>query len=260
MSRVFITGSTDGLGYLAAKRLISEGHDVLLHARNAERAAEVHSRLPRAMGVVIGDLSSIAQTRRIADQVGAYDPLDAVIHSAGVHGGARLETEDGLPRIFAVNVLAPYLLTALVARPERLVYLSSGMHRGADASLSDPLWTRRAWDSTTAYSESKMHDLMLALAVARRWPTTLSNAVDPGWVPTKMGGPSAPDDLDEGCRTQAWLASSADAAAQVTGRYFHHGSPQQADPAASDPDRQDRLLELCQSLTGVAINPSRRRA
>ena len=257
MSRIFITGSTDGLGLLAARVLSSEGHEVVLHARNPERAEQVRGRLPAASEILVGDLSSIAQTRRLAERANAAEPFDAVIHNAGVYGGGRLETEDGLPRIFAVNVVAPYLLTALLQRPERLVYLSSAMHRGAEADLQDPLWTRRRWDSTAAYSESKMHDLMLATAVARRWPGTLSNAVDPGWVPTKMGGPSAPDDLDEGCRTQAWLAASTDEAARVTGQYFHHGSPQQADPAAGDPDQQDRLLELCRSLTGVPLGDQR---
>ena len=119
-----------------------------------------------------------------------------------------------------MNTLAPYVLTALVERPKRLVYMSSGMHRGADASLADVDWRKRRWQGAEAYAESKLHDVLLAFAVARRWPSVLSNAVNPGWVPTKMGGPGAPDDLDEGARTQAWLATSDEAAARVSGRYF----------------------------------------
>jgi NAD(P)-dependent dehydrogenase (short-subunit alcohol dehydrogenase family) len=254
MAHVFITGSTDGLGFMAAEVLASEGHDVVLHARNAGRAEDARRRLPGAEGIVTGDLSSIEQTRRLADQVNECGPFDAVIHNAGVYGRERVETGDGLPGIFAVNVLAPYLLTALIQRPQRLVYLSSGMHRGANADLSDPLWKQRKWDSTAAYSESKLHDLLLTFAVARYWPATYANAVNPGWVPTKMGGASAPDDLDAGCRTQAWLAVSSDDAAHVTGKYFHHMRSQAADPFANDPDRQDRLIELCGTLTGIELN------
>lgn len=256
MSRVIITGSTDGLGLLAAELLVSQGHRVVLHARNSARAADVKRRLPAAEAVVAGDLSSIAQTRDVARQVNRLGRFDAVIHNAGADYSAprRVETQDGLSHHFAVNTLGSYILTALIERPKRLVYLISGLHRGANADFSDIQWERRSWRSQAAYSETKLHDLLLAFAVARYWPNVFSNAVDPGWMPTRMGGPHAPGNLDEGCRTQAWLSVSDDAAACVSGKYFHHMRQQTPDPIANDESLQDQLIEICGRLSGVELH------
>ena len=254
MARVFVTGSTDGLGLMAARLLAETGHTVVLHARNAARAADARRSLPECEAVVVGDLASLSETRSVADQVNRLGRCDAVIHNAGVGLRERLErTAEGLPHVFAINVLAPYVLTALVERPKRLVYLSSGMHRGADHGLGDVDWRKRRWEGSAAYSESKLHDVLLAFAVARRWPGVLSNAVNPGWVATRMGGPGAPDAMDDGRRTQVWLAVSDDPAARVTGTYFHHMKPQQPDPAVHDATRQDELVELCRRFSGVAL-------
>jgi NAD(P)-dependent dehydrogenase (short-subunit alcohol dehydrogenase family) len=211
MRHVFITGSTDGLGRAAARALIDEGHQVVLHARSNDRARALADLAPRAAGLAIGDLASAAETRSLADQVNRIGRMDAVIHNAGVYReGARGNTPEGHAKILAVNTLAPYLLTKLLDRPDRLVYLSSGMHRGGEDSLRDIDWKQRRWDANAAYSESKLYITSLAFAVARHWPGVSSNAVDPGWVPTRMGGPGAPDDLEEGHRTQTWLATSDD--------------------------------------------------
>lgn len=256
MSRVLITGSTDGLGFLAAELLVSQGHQVVLHARNFNRASDVQRRLPTSEAVVTGDLASIAQTRKIAEQVNRIGRFDAVIHNAGTGYGVphRIETEDGLSHTFMVNVLAPYIMTALIERPKRLIYLSSGMHRGANADFSDIQWTRRPWDDSAAYSESKLHDLLLAFAVARYRHGVFSNAVDPGWMPTRMGGPSAPGDLNEGCRTQAWLSVSDDVAACVSGEYFHCMRQQAPDPRVHEESRQDQLIEICGRLSGIELS------
>ena len=255
MARVFVTGSADGLGLMAAGSLLESGHEVVLHARNPERAEESRKRLPGAKAVVVGDLASLAQTRALAAQANRLGPFDAVIHNAGVgYQEPRIQTEDGLPRVFEVNVLSFYVLTALVHKPKRLIYLSSGMHRGADASLDDLEWTKRRWRGAAAYAESKLCDVLLAFAVARRWPGAFSNAVDPGWVPTRMGGPSAPDDLEDGYRTQVWLAVSDDPAALVSGKYFYHLQPKEPDPATRDIARQEKLLEICGRLSGVALD------
>jgi NAD(P)-dependent dehydrogenase (short-subunit alcohol dehydrogenase family) len=253
MSRVLITGSADGLGLLAARLLAKQGHDVTLHARNAARAADACAALPHYEEVVIGDLASIAETRGIAEQANAFGRYDAVIHNAGVgyREPRRIETVDGLSHVFAINVLAPYLLTALMTKPDRLVYLSSGMHQGGSSDLGDLQWTARSWRGAQAYSDSKLLDVVLAFAVARRWPTVLSNAVDPGWVQTKMGGPGASDDLDLGPRTQVWLAVSDDPKALVSGCYFYHQRPSRANSAAQDHAVQDELLARCGDLTGV---------
>jgi len=141
----------------------------------------------------------------------------------------------------------------LIHRPKRLVYLSSGLHQNGDASLEDFAWEHRAWQGTQAYSDTKLHDVLLAFAVARRWPDVLSNALEPGWVPTKMGGARAPDDLDQGHRTQVWLATSDDPAATVTGEYFYHQKLRAPNPAARDPQRQEKLLEACHRFSGVEL-------
>lgn len=254
MRRVFITGSTDGLGLAAAQALIGEGHEVVLHARSKQRAAALAGLAPRAAAVVIGDLSSAAETRAVADEVNKIGRMHAVIHNAGIfREPSRGNTPEGHAKILAVNTLAPYLLTALIERPDRLIYLSSGMHRGGDGTLRDIDWQERRWDTSRAYSESKLYVTALALGVARRWPKVLSNAVDPGWVPTKMGGAGAPDDLETGHQTQAWLAVSDDRAAAVTGGYWHHRKQQQPAAETLDTAFQDRLIAKLQELTGVSL-------
>jgi NAD(P)-dependent dehydrogenase (short-subunit alcohol dehydrogenase family) len=258
MARVFITGSSDGLGRMAAQLLIEEGHRVVLHARSQQRGEEALDAAPGAEGVVAGDLASIAQTRYVADQVNGLGSFDAVIHNAGVgyREPRRIATEDGLPHVFAVNTLAPYILTALIQKPKRLVYLSSGLHQRGDASLNDLLWERRPWQGQQAYSDTKLHDVLLAFAVARRWAGVFSNALEPGWVPTKMGGPGAPDNLDAAHRTQVWLAVSHDPAAMVTGQYFFHQRLRPPNPATRDTERQDALLDACRRLSGVDLPAS----
>lgn len=253
MAKVFITGSSDGLGRMAAELLIEQGHEVITHARNEQRAEQ--ARVPGVEHVVLGDLSSISAMRDVAEQVNGLGTMDAVIHNAalGYRESRRVETEDGLPQLFAVNTLAPYVLTALMHRPKRLVYMSSGLHKQGDPSLEDLTWERRNWNGLQAYSDSKLHDTLLAFAVAHRWPEVLSNAVEPGWVATKMGGPGANDDLNEGHRTQAWLAVSEDPEAKVSGDYFYHRQRRPPLPATHDAATQDRLLAICAELSGVDL-------
>ena len=254
MSRVLVTGSADGLGLAAARALVDTGHDVTVHARNDRRAGDARAALPGASAVVVGDLSTVAGTRAVAEQANALGRFDAVVLNAAVGSRepARVQTADGLAHVFAVNVLAPYVLTALLTRPDRLVFLSSGMHFDGDPDLSDLQWTGRPWDGSQAYSDSKVFDVVLAFAAARRWPDVLANAVDPGWIPTKMGGPDAPGRLDDGMATQVWLAASTDPAATVSGHYFFGLQQLDANPAASDPAVQEALLTECARLTGIS--------
>ena len=246
MARVLVTGSSDGLGLMAARLLAETGHSAVLHARSAARADEARRKLPQAEAVLVGDLSSLTETRGIAEQANKLGRFDAVIHNAGVGLRERLaRTAEGLPQVFAINVLAPYVLTALVERPSRLVYLSSGMHMQGHFRL-------QSFDRPT-YSDSKLHVLMLTKGVARRWTDVYSNAVDPGWVPTKMGGKGAPDDLQKGYETQVWLATSNDAEAWVSGNYFHHQKVTQHNPEADDVRSQEKFLSLCEEVTGVSF-------
>jgi NAD(P)-dependent dehydrogenase (short-subunit alcohol dehydrogenase family) len=251
MARVFITGSSDSLGLAAAQSLIGSGHQVVLHARSQSRASGLND-----LGalVVIGDLRSLEEAKGIADQVNAIGRMDAVIHNAGIYREpARNPTREGHASILAVNTLAPYVLTALIERAGRLVYLSSGLNHGGEGSLQDIEWTNRRWDTGRAYAESKLHMIALAFAIARRWPDVLSNAVDPGWARTRMGGAHAPVDLDTGQRTQSWLATSTQSAAMVTGRYWHNMHQEIPVAEARDASFQDALLEKLEQLTGIAL-------
>ena len=255
VARIFITGSSDGLGLLAARLLIEQGHEVVLHGRNDGRSRDALTAAPQAQGAVTGDLSTIAGAKTVAEKVNNLGRFDAFIHNAGIgYREGRVEMEPGVPTIFAVNVLAPYILTALIERPARLVYVSSGTHRGVGPHMDDLLWIKRAWSGFSAYAESKLCDVLLAFAIARRWKDVKSNALEPGWVATKMGGPSAPDDLHLGCVTQAWLATSDDELARSTRGYYYHQRPRAPNPIASDADTQEELLAECRRISGVLLD------
>jgi NAD(P)-dependent dehydrogenase (short-subunit alcohol dehydrogenase family) len=255
VTRVFITGSSDGLGLMAAKLLIEQGHEVVLHGRNEGRSRDALRAASGARGAVTGDLSTIAGATTVASEVNKLGRFDAVIHNAGIgyRETRRVETEPGVPSIFAVNVLAPYILTAMIDRPDRLVYVSSGMHHGARLRIDDLLWTKRAWSGWSAYAESKLCDVLLAFAAARRWKDVRSNALEPGWVSTKMGGPSARDDLRQGSVTQAWLATSEDALARSTGEYFYHQRLRAPNAIANDVGTQEALLAECGRISGIRL-------
>jgi NAD(P)-dependent dehydrogenase (short-subunit alcohol dehydrogenase family) len=242
MARIFITGSADGLGQLSAKSLIEQGHEVVLHARNVERAREAIRRNPGAEGVLTADLSNIEETKNLAVEANRLGAFDAVIHNAGVYQVSAKE-------IFAVNTLAPYVLTCLMQKPKRLIYLSSGMHMQGRLK-PDSL---KADITRITYSDSKLHVLMLCMAVARKWPGVYSNTVNPGWVPTKMGGRGAPDNLQKGYETQVWLAVSNDEGAKVSGHYFFHKKERDHNPAADDVQLQEQFLNLCEEISGVSF-------
>jgi NAD(P)-dependent dehydrogenase (short-subunit alcohol dehydrogenase family) len=254
MARIFVTGSAQGLGRSAATNLIDRGHQVVVHARDPQRAAALMDLADRGAAVVVGDLASDEQTRRLANQVNDLGRMDAIIHNAGVYGHThRNPGPEGHPRVLAVNTLAPYLLTGLIERPDRLIYLTSDMHLSGDDSLRDLDWTARRWNGTQAYCDSKLFVTTIAFAIARRWPAVISNAVDPGWVPTRMGSPGAPDDLEKGHLTQVWLAVSDDPEANRSGEVWYHHRRARAASAARSIDFQDRLLNRLAELTGFEL-------
>jgi NAD(P)-dependent dehydrogenase (short-subunit alcohol dehydrogenase family) len=191
---------------------------------------------------VIGDLSDLEQTRSVAEQANRIGRFDAVIHNAGVYSGG-----DILP----VNVVAPYVLTALVPKPSRLVYLSSSMHRGGHSNLDNLDWVGQR--VSVSYSDSKLFVTTLAAAIARLWPDVITSSVDPGWVPTKMGGPNAADDLRLGHLTQEWLTTSNDPKALVSGGYWHYQRRMQPHRACLDVAFQNALLVALEQATEIAL-------
>jgi NAD(P)-dependent dehydrogenase (short-subunit alcohol dehydrogenase family) len=205
--------------------------------------------------MVVGDLSSIAETKALAQAATAHGPYDVIVHNAGIGGGSgpRQLTVDGLERIFATNTLAPYILTALMPLAPRMVYLSSGLQANGIADLSDLQYERKRYAGMQAYCDSKLHDVLLAFAVARRFRHVVSNAVDPGWIKTKLGGPGATNGLDEGADTPVWLATSDEPEATMSGRLVKRRQPQVPHRAASDITLQDGLLDACARLSDVTI-------
>lgn len=242
MTRVFVTGSADGLGHAAAQALLADGHKVVVHTRSTQRLDAVRDLLDRGAEAVIGDLADPEETRGVAEQVNRLGRMDAVIHNAGVGSGAS---------VLPVNVVAPYLLTALIHRPQRLIYLSSSMHSGGRADLAGMDW--RGQRVSGSYSDSKLFVTALAMAVARLWPDVLSNAVDPGWVPTRMGGAGATDDLELGHVTQTWLATSKAPETQTSVGYWLHQRRTNPKPVVHDQRFQDELLDALAHVTEVSL-------
>lgn len=243
MSRILITGSTDGLGKLAAIQLINQGHRVVIHARNVERKNLASHELPGAENILIADLSNVEETKNLAHQANSLGRFDAVIHNAGIYQKPNAVT-------FAVNSLAPYILTCAMEKPERLIYLSSGLHMHGKSDFSIKTYNHENFN----YSDTKLQVILLCKAISRKWHSVYANAVNPGWVPTKMGGPAAPDDLMKGMETQVWLATSNDPDARVSGRYFFHRQEKQCHPAAADISLQEKFLSLCEQITSIRFS------
>ncbi|WP_411557151.1 SDR family NAD(P)-dependent oxidoreductase [Plantibacter sp. MPB07] len=240
MARILVTGAAVGLGLGAATELVEHGHEVLVHARSLARADEVRLLDEPSAHLVTGDLATLDGVQELAEQVAAAGPVDAIIHNAGVLDGAA---------VLPVNVVAPYLLSALVPA-RRLVFLSSSMHRGGTATLDGLDWSGST--RTASYSDSKLLVTVLAAAIARVRPGVFSNAVDPGWVPTRMGGPNAPDDLELGHRTQVALAEGRGA---DTSGYWHHQRREEPHRAVRDEAFQDELLLALAEHAGVSLLP-----
>ena len=258
MARILITGSADGLGLLAAQSLVKQGHTVVLHARNSQRAKDALAAVPAAETCLIADLSSVEETKNLAAEANKLGTFDSVIHNAGTgySSGSPNLTKEGYAATFAVNSLAPYILTCLMEKPARLVYISSGLHRNGSASmeLDNLTWKNQRWNGFQAYSDTKLQNVILANAVARKWGKgVFSNSVDPLWQPTKMGGASAPGDLREGIETQVWLATSNETTAKVSGKHCRLKKQSKPHSAASDESVQDEYLAACEKLSGVKL-------
>lgn len=253
MARIFITGSSDGIGLTTAKILADQGHSVVLHARNADRAASTRKAVPRAEAVLVGDLRRISETKRLAEEANALSntPFDAIIHNAGIGYGStssREITADKISAVFAVNTLAPYILACLMHKPRsRLLFMSSDSHYGGDATL------RNATQSHS-YSDSKLQDTMLANALARHWRDIQVVSMHPGWVRTKMGGMMAPGGADRPARTLAeWAVGQGRFANLKSGSFFTTAGPESMHPGARNESKQEELLGICREVSGVSV-------
>lgn len=257
MARILITGSADGFGLAAVRQLVERKHSVYLHARNEKRAAEAIAACPGAAGVLIADLSNLLQTQKLAEEANTIGEFDAIILNAGMlYGPFRKTPDTGIPAMVFVNVLAPYILACLLHRPKRLVFITSQLHRQADVSVRDIFWLERGeagFNDFSAYCDSKLHVMLLANAVARRFKDTSVISVHPGWVATKIGGEDAPDKLEDGVETYLMLAEGA-YDQSLTGKYFEPkkklGEPL---PASADVDLQERVVKLCEEITGLKL-------
>jgi NAD(P)-dependent dehydrogenase (short-subunit alcohol dehydrogenase family) len=249
VSTIAVTGSTDGIGLAAARALLARGHRVLVHARSEQRGRPVVDSLDGDVALVTGDLSSPASVRGLADQLRGHGPLDALVHNAGVwvRGDVPRRTADGVETTFAVNVLAPHLLTALVgdAVRGRLLWLGSGMAR---SGRPDPATLGQETDPGRAYATSKAADVALAIGWGRRLPSLASAAYDPGWVPTKLASSGAPGDVRRSGEGLAWCATEADLTAAP---YWADRRPTPVPAPLRDPGLQDALLAACDRLAGL---------
>ncbi|MEM1506185.1 SDR family NAD(P)-dependent oxidoreductase [Domibacillus sp. 8LH] len=243
--RILVTGSTRGLGQLAAMYLIERGHQVVVHARSESRAEDVRRDLPNALGVVIGDFSDLEQTRQLADQINEFGTFDVIIHNAGVYGAPAEE-------MLNVNSLSPYILTSLVNKPQHLIYISSDQHLEGNLKVEEIV----SDTPSINYSDTKLQILALAMTVSRYWPDIQVNAIQPGWVPTLMGfhngNKTTPDDLRAGYMTYVWLAEGIEEGTDATGKYFFQSEEDSnVNPVIYDEPSQDQLIEAYETKTGI---------
>src|ERR687898_3112445 len=250
MATIGISGATDGIGLATARVLLAAGHRVLVHARSEARGRPVVDGLDGNAVLVTGDLARLSEVRALAEQLADSGPLDGLIHNAGVwvRGDTPRTTVDGLETTFAVNVLAPPLLTALLAdrMGGRLLWLGSGMARSGHVRLH-ALGEER--NPSRAYADSKAADVALAMAWGRRLPGVASAAVDPGWVKTKLASAGAPGDVTSSADTLAYCCTEADLASAP---YWKDRAPIPVPRHLRDEALQDAIASACDRLARIA--------
>ncbi len=261
---VLVTGATDGLGREVARELAERRARVLLHGRDRDKGEGVRQAIGEETGnqridVLVADLSSLAQVRDLARQIGeSTDVLHALVNNAGIAGPARTETEDGHELHFAVNYLSHFLLTnellPLLERsaPARIVNVASIGQAPID--FDDPM-LERGYDPMRAYSQSKLAQISFTFELAERLGDTgvTVNALHPATLmDTKMvrdysGRPRT--SVEEGTEATLRLVTDPDLDG-VTGRYFEGLRESHAHPQAYEPEALKRLWELSERLTG----------
>jgi NAD(P)-dependent dehydrogenase (short-subunit alcohol dehydrogenase family) len=263
---IVITGATDGLGKGLATELASSGARLILHGRNEEKGQALLEELkPNAGGELIwkrADLSSLDEVRDLADALGEEERIDVLVNNAGVGtAGPREESAEGYELTFAVNYLAPFLLTRqllpLIQRsaPARIVNVSSAGQSPVDF---DDVMLERDYSGGQAYSQSKLALVMLTFDLAEELEGTgvTANCLHPGtFMPTNMvkrAGIDPVTPLEDGVAATLRLINSPEVDG-VNGHYFDGTSESAPQPQAEDPEARRRLRELSAELTGIQI-------
>ena len=269
-----VTGATSGIGNAAAAALAGRGAQVVLVARDRGRGEAAAADLGAAGGPVprleVADLASMGQVRTLADRLGALERIDVLINNAGLMTGQRRVTADGYDEVFAVNHLAPFLLTNLLlgklaaAGAARVITVTSDAHTAARLDLDD-LQLEHGWQSWRSYANSKLANILFTRELARRLRGTAvtANCAHPGMVRTRVGRETRqpmraavtlarPFMLSprRGARTIVYLATSPEVAG-ATGGYYVKSQQRQPSPAARDDAAARRLWQLSEELTGL---------
>lgn len=240
MAKIFITGSSDGIGLQTAQELINLGHEVVLHAKNEQKAIKLKSHFKNKNTVLVGDLNSIYETKQLANEINSLEKFDTIIHNAGVFKEDKSE-------IFRINVLAPFILTASVKKPAKLIYIGSNMHPQGIVDIEN-----LSIENGVDYSTSKLYLSIFTQALAKKWKDVNIYTVDPGWVKTKMANYQAPDSLEDGSKTQVWLSNTNEDI--KSGKYFHHLKEIKYSNNVYNEEIQESLIKKIENITNIYLN------
>lgn len=273
---MLVTGGTNGIGLATATALAARGARVGIVGRKPVRAEQtahgIRAAVPEAdVAVFVADLSVQAEVRRLAQEVQVLDDLTVLVNNAGGYWAHRHLTPDGLERTFAINHLAPYLLTRLLTpllianAPSRVVTVSSAAQAMGRIDFDD-LQGEHRYSGQRAYNQSKLANVLFTYELARRFTGTgvTANTLHPGVVRTGFGQSDpgrwmntlqgvvnrfmkTPED---GARTSIYLAGSPDVAG-VTGRYYAHQQPRRSSPRSYDQDAARKLWQVSAEQVGL---------
>jgi NAD(P)-dependent dehydrogenase (short-subunit alcohol dehydrogenase family) len=274
---VVITGATSGIGEIAAQRLAAMGARIVLVARDAARGQKTLTRLPSIgsgvpHSIYYGDLSRIADCKRVAAEIAAAEPrIDVLINNAGALFGTRHLTADNLEETFATNHMAYFVLTLslranlLAAAPARVVSTASDAHKGYVLDFDD-LQAAKSYSAIRAYGRSKLCNILFTRELARRWSGkgVTANCLHPGFVATRFGDASGgflssvvrigkalfAITPEKGAETIVYLASSPDVAA-ISGEYFYKCRPATPTAGGRDDAAASRLWNESAKLAGI---------
>jgi len=264
---ILITGSTDGIGKQTALDLAQTGATILLHGRNPARGERVLHEIQNAtengrLEIFIADLASLKQVRSLAEQVHQkHNTLDVLINNAGVYENTRQTTQDGFEMTFAVNHLAPFLLTLLLldllkrGAPSRIINVTSMSH--ASSIDFENLQGEKHFSGYEAYSLSKLCNILFTYKLARKLEGTgvTANCLHPGVISTKLlktGWGMGGSPVTQGSKNSAYLATAPELD-NVTGKYFMNRKQKKSSGISYDQEIQTKLWQISEQLTGIVF-------